>query len=66
MGEIRTKPGTWVKPGRAIILKTALNFSALLQPHIVTMCIVSSTKEDRVTIMHSKVISSCVFLKARI
>ena len=26
IGEIRTKPGTSVKPGRAIIFKTALNF----------------------------------------
>ena len=66
VGEIRTKPGTWVKPGRAIIFKTALNFPASLQRHIVTMCIVSPTKDDLLIIVHSKVISSCVFLKALI
>ena len=66
IGEIKTKPGTWVKPGRAIIFKTALNFPTSLQQHIVKMCIVSSTKDDRLIIVHSKVISSCVFFKTLI
>lgn len=41
----------FVKSSDAIIFKTALNFPASLQSHIVAMWIVSSTKDERATIV---------------